>query len=107
MVLARRQLFVNVPSSFISWRYLTPFVTMEFPIKFDTVTSEWSIVCIEGSQVIIFKNIVFLSLEFDFVLSISAYTDEMPPEFSLFAKVSVLWFLVFKRLSAEFLKMAL
>ena len=74
---------------------------------FDTVTSGWSIVYIEGSQVITFKNIVFLSLEFDFFLANSAYPGEMPPEFSLFAKVSVLWFLVFKRLSAEFLKMDL
>ena len=32
---------------------LTHFVPMEFPIKFDTVKSGWSIVYIEGSQVII------------------------------------------------------
>ena len=42
---------------------LTLFVPMEFPIKFDKVKSGWSIVYIEGSQVIIFKkHILFLSL---------------------------------------------
>ena len=35
-------------------------------IKSDT---GWSIVYIEGSQVIIFKNIIFLSLNNDFVLA--------------------------------------
>ena len=38
---------------------------MEFPIKFDTVESEWSIIYFEGSQVIIFENIVFFSLKID------------------------------------------
>ena len=42
---------------------------MECPIQFDTVKSVWSIVYIEQSQVIISINIVFLSLELDFVLS--------------------------------------
>ena len=49
---------------------------MEFPIKFDTVESGWSIVYIEGSQVIIFI-IVFLSLKINFVLAKSADPDEM------------------------------
>ena len=40
--------------------------------------SGWSIVYIEGSRVIIFKNNVFLSLEIDFVLANSADPDEMP-----------------------------
>ena len=51
---------------------------MELPIKFDTVKSGWSIVYIEGSQVIISKNIEFLSLKIDFVLANSADPDEMP-----------------------------
>ena len=44
---------------------------MEFPIKFDTVKSGWSVVYIEGSQVII-------SLKIDFVLANSEDPDEMP-----------------------------
>ena len=51
---------------------------MEFPIKFDTVKSGWSIVYTEGSQVIIEKKNVFLSLKIDFVLANSADPDEMP-----------------------------
>ena len=42
-------------------------VQMEFPLKFDTVKSRWSIVHCEGSQVIISKNIRFLSRKIDFV----------------------------------------
>ena len=41
---------------------------MGFSIKFDTVKSGWSIVYIERLQVIISKNIIFLSLKIDFVL---------------------------------------
>ena len=45
---------------------------------FDTVKSGWSIVYIEGIQVIILKrNIVFISLKIDFVLASSADPDEM------------------------------
>ena len=51
---------------------------MEFPIKFDTAKSGWSIVHIEGSQVIISKNIIFLSLKIDFVIANSVDPDEMP-----------------------------
>ena len=51
---------------------------MELSIKFDTVKSEWSIVYIEGLQVII-SNIIFLSLKIDSVLENSAGPDEMPP----------------------------
>ena len=37
-------------------------VPMEFPIKFDTVKPGWSIIYIEGSQVIIFpKNYISFS----------------------------------------------
>ena len=50
---------------------------MEFPIKFDTSKSGWSIVYNEGSQVIIFKIIVFISLKIDFVLANSVEPDEM------------------------------
>ena len=32
------------------------FVPMEFPIKYDTVKSGWSITYIKGSKVILFKN---------------------------------------------------
>ena len=51
---------------------------MEFPVKFDTVKLGWSIVYIEGSQVIISKNILFLfSLTLNFVLANSEDPDEM------------------------------
>ena len=52
---------------------------MEFSIKFDTVKSGWSIVYFEGSQVIISKHIVFLSLKIDFVCANSADPDEILP----------------------------
>ena len=35
---------------------------IEFSIKFDTVGSEWSIVYIEGSQVIILRKILYFFL---------------------------------------------
>ena len=50
---------------------------MEFSIKFDTVKSEWSIVYTEGSQVVILKKIVFLSLKINFVLEKGVDPDEM------------------------------
>ena len=50
---------------------------MEFPIKFDTVKSGWSIVYTEGSQIIISKIIIFLSLKIDFGLANNADPDEM------------------------------
>ena len=57
---------------------LTLLRLMVFSIMFDTVKPGWSIVYIEGSQVIISKNIVFLSLKIDFVLANSDGSDEMP-----------------------------
>ena len=51
---------------------------MEFSIKLDTVKSGWSMLYIEGSQVIISK-IEFISPKVDFVLENSADPDEMPP----------------------------
>ena len=50
---------------------------MVFSIKVDTVRSGWSIVYIEGSQVIMFKNILFLSQKIDFVSANNADPDEM------------------------------
>ena len=50
---------------------------MEFPIKFDTVKSGWSIVFIEGSQVIILKKCYISFSKIDFVLANSADPDEM------------------------------
>ena len=56
---------------------LTLLRPMECSIKFDTVRSGWSIVYIEGSQVIISKK--YLSfLKINFVLAKSADPDEMP-----------------------------
>ena len=52
---------------------------MEFSIKFDTVKSGWSIVYIEGLQVIISKNITFPSFKIDFILANNADPDKMPP----------------------------
>ena len=49
---------------------------MEFPIKFDTVQSGWSIVYIEGVTGYNFKKI-FLSLRIVFVLANSADPDKM------------------------------
>ena len=43
---------------------------MEFPIKFDTVY-------IKGSQVILSKQFIFLSLKINFVLANSVDPDEM------------------------------
>ena len=51
---------------------------MEFSIKFDTVRSGRSIVYIEGLQVIISKNIKFLSPKIDSALANSADPNEMP-----------------------------
>ena len=53
-------------------------VPIEFPVKLDTVKSGWPIVYIEGSQAIISKNVIFLSLKIDFILGNSADPDEMP-----------------------------
>ena len=53
-------------------RLLALFRAMEFSIKLHTIKSGWSIVYIEGSQVIISKNIIFLSLKINFVLANSA-----------------------------------
>ena len=50
---------------------------MECPIKFDTIKSGWSIVYIEGTQVITSKMNLFLSLKIDFVLATSSVHDEM------------------------------
>ena len=53
------------------------YTTLQHTIKFDTVRFGWSIVYIDGSHVIISKN-VFLSLKIDFVYANSADPDEMP-----------------------------
>ena len=45
------------------------FVPMEFPTKFDTVKSGWSIICIEGSQVIILNKYCISFSEDKFFLS--------------------------------------
>ena len=41
---------------FVTFLVFTLFEPMEFSIKLDTIKSGWSIVYIEGSQVIISKN---------------------------------------------------
>ena len=45
------------------------------------LNSGWTIVFIEGSQVIISKHIIFPSLKFDFVFLNSACPDEMSSYF--------------------------
>ena len=50
---------------------------MEFSIMFYTVKSGCSIIYFKEPQVIISKNIVFLSLNIDFVLANSADPDKM------------------------------
>ena len=48
---------------------------MEFSIKFDAVKSAWSIIYIEGSQVIFSpKYFIIVSLKVDFVIPTSADT---------------------------------
>ena len=49
---------------------------MEFSIKLHAIKSEWSIVHIEGLQVIISKNCIPLII--DFVFANSEDQDEMP-----------------------------
>ena len=49
---------------------------MNFPIKFDTIKSGWSIIYSERSQVIIFKMYFFLKI--DFVLANKADPDKVP-----------------------------
>ena len=56
--------------------FLFLYVTMEFPIKFDIVKSEWSIVYIEWTQGII-SNKKNLFLKINFVFANSADPDEM------------------------------
>ena len=51
---------------------------MDFSIKLHSIKSGWFIVYIKESQVIISKNIVFLSLKIDSVLANSADPNEMP-----------------------------
>ena len=50
---------------------LTLFRPMDLSIKLHTLKSGWSIVCIEGTHVIISKILVYLSLKIDFVLAFS------------------------------------
>ena len=57
-------------------RRLTVILLMEFSIKLHLIKSGWSILNIEGSQVMISDKIVFISLKIDFVLASSADTDE-------------------------------
>ena len=56
---------------------INPFCINGIPTEFDTVMSGWSIVYIEGSKVIIFRNILFLSLKIDFGLANSEDPDAM------------------------------
>ena len=56
---------------------LTLFKPMEFSIKLHTKKSRWSI---EGSQVIISKKPIFVSLKIDFVLTSNANPDEITHE---------------------------
>ena len=52
---------------------------MEFSIKLNLIKSGWSIVYIEGSQIIIPPKIMFFILKMAIVLANSADPDEMPP----------------------------
>ena len=58
---------------------LSPFVPMEFPIKFDTVKSGWFIVYLSGHRLYFSKKSCICFSEDRFCLSIdSADPDEMP-----------------------------
>ena len=71
------RLYMGQLQSDFTWESLTHFGPMEFSIKLHvhTIEAGWSIAYIEGSQVMISKNIVFLSLKIDFVLVNSADPD--------------------------------
>ena len=53
---------------------------MEYPIKFDTVKSGWSLYILRGHMLLFLKNNhkLSLSLKIDFVLTNSADHDELP-----------------------------
>ena len=51
-----RSIVLTHLENFISIQNISHCVPTEFAIKFDTVKSGWSIVYMEGSQVIIFKH---------------------------------------------------
>ena len=68
---------------------------MEFPIKMDTVKSIWSIVYIEGSQVIVSEK--YFSLKISFVSANGADPDDVAFHLgSHFAKLPIMGFLVFR-----------
>ena len=74
-------------STFLGWqKTLRP---MEFSIKFDTVKPGWSIVNIEGSQVIISKNFS----EDWFCLS-KQYSLEVPDEMPQYAHLGLLFAII-------------
>ena len=50
---------------------------MEFSINLHTIKSEESTVYIEGLQVILFKNEIFLSLTIDFIIAKNTDPGEM------------------------------
>ena len=81
-------------------RYLTLFRPIEFSIKLQIIKPGWSITYIEGSQVIISKNIVFLTLKIDFIVTtvqtlVKCGISSGP---SLFAKVPAKGFPIYKGL---------
>ena len=68
---------------------LTLFIRLAYPIHFDTISMELSILYFKGLPMEVFIkciDIYFLSLKIVFILANSAYPDEMPPHLSsLFA----------------------
>ena len=60
-------------------------VPMGFSIWLHAINLGWSIVYIEGSKVILSKNVVFISLNINFALANSADSDDISLGSSRFA----------------------
>ena len=75
----------------MDFSFLTLYIPKDSSFWFDTINFRWSIIYIEGSQVIISNRIVLFSLQIIIVLTISVDPDEMQHNvvFHLVAKIPV------------------
>ena len=75
----------------MDFSFLTLYILMDSSVWFDTINFRWSIIYIEGSQVIISNKIVLFSLQIIFVIAISVDPNEMQHNavFHLVAKIPV------------------
>ena len=77
-VVPLKKLYSFLPVTCFSGIALKHFRTMGFSIQLHTIRTGSSIVCIEGSQVIISKQYCIFSMMINSVSANSAYPDEMP-----------------------------